>query len=423
MRPAGNRHTAASLALAAGVALGAAAGGIEAAPLVVKAGTLYTMAGEPIADGVVVVEDGRIVAVGPAAGTPTPPGAEVFEAAVVTPGLIDAHCVVGLAGYLNQPHDQDQLERSSPVQPELRAIDAYDARERLVEWVRGFGVTTIHTGHGPGALVSGQTLVAKTRGGTVEQAVVVPVAMIAATLGESAVVEEKGKAPGTRGKLAAILRADLVKAAEYQAKRKRAKPGEPVPRDLRLEALGRVLDRELPLLVTAQRHQDIMTALRLQREFGFRLVLDGAADAHLLVDEIKAAGVPVIVHPTMARAVGETENLSMETAARLADAGIPIALQSGFESYVPKTRVVLFEAAVAAARGLGPERALRTVTIDAARLLGIDDRVGSLEVGKDGDLALYDGDPFEYTSHCERVVIGGEVFPGESTRQYEVEGD
>ena len=416
MRPAAHGRTAVALAVGAAAAVCAAPSGIEAAPLVVKAGTVYTMAGEPIQGGVVVVEDGRIVAVGPAAGTSVPPGAQVLEAAVVTPGLIDAHSVVGLSGYLNQPHDQDQLERSSPVQPELRAIDAYDARERLVAWIRGFGVTTIHTGHGPGALVSGQTLVAKTRGETVEEAVVVPVAMIAATLGESAVVEEKGKAPGTRGKLAAMLRADLVKAGEYAAKRERAKESEPVPRDLRLEALGRVLTGELPLLVTAQRHQDIMTALRLQGEFGFRLVLDGAADAHLLIDEIRAAGVPVIVHPTMGRAVGETENLSMRTAARLADAGIPIALQSGFEDYVPKTRVVLFEAALAAARGLGRVRALAAVTIDAARLLGIDDRIGSLEVGKDGDLALYDGDPFEYASHCERVVIAGEVFPGEQIR-------
>jgi imidazolonepropionase-like amidohydrolase len=167
--------------------------------------------------------------------------------------------------------------------------------------------------------------------------------------------------------------------------------------------------------VTARRHQDIMTALRLQEEFGFRLVLDDAADAHLLVDEIRAAGVPVIVHPTMARAVGERENLSMETAAILADAGIPIALQGGYESYVPKTRVVLFEAAIAAARGLGFERALAAVTIDAARLLGVDDRIGSLEVGKSGDLALYDGDPFEYTTRCEGVVVAGELFPGEQT--------
>jgi imidazolonepropionase-like amidohydrolase len=129
----------------------------------------------------------------------------------------------------------------------------------------------------------------------------------------------------------------------------------------------------------------------------------------LAIDDIKAAGVPVILHPSMARAVEDKENLSFETASKLVAAGIPVALQSGFEAYVPKTRVVLFEAALTAANGLTPEQALATITIDAARILGIADRVGSLEIGKDGDLALYDGDPLEYTTHCVGTVIGGKV--------------
>jgi imidazolonepropionase-like amidohydrolase len=128
-----------------------------------------------------------------------------------------------------------------------------------------------------------------------------------------------------------------------------------------------------------------------------------------LIDQIKEAGVPVLIHPTMARAVGDRENLSFQTASRLVAAGIPVALESGYESYVPKTRVVLWEAALAAANGLSFEQALATITIDAARILGIDGRVGSLQVGKDGDVALYDGDPFEYTSHCIGVVIEGNV--------------
>lgn len=389
----------------------------HAQSLAVRGGIVYTMAGEPITDGVVMVEDGKIVAVGSASEVSVPEGVRLLEAEVVTPGLIDAHTVVGIAGYLNQPHDQDQLERSAPVQPELRAIDAYDAREPLVAWLRGFGVTTIHTGHGPGALISGQTMIAKTRGDTVAEAMVVPAAMVAATLGQGA-VEDGNKAPGTRSKAAAMLRSELIAASEYRDKTARTGSGDggngedasgPPSRDLKLETLVRVLDGELPLLVTVHRHQDIATALRIQEELGFRLVLDGAADAHLVVDEIRAAGVPVIVHPTMTRAVGERENLSMETAATLADAGIPVAIQSGFESYVPKTRVVLFEAGVAAANGLGLEGALATITRNAAEILGIADRVGTLEPGKDADLALFDGDPFEYTTHVTAVVIEGEV--------------
>jgi len=371
------------------------------AQLAVRGDTVYTMAGSAIRDSVVLVRDGRIERVGPASRITIPPGYRTLRAKVVTPGLIDAHTVVGLSGFLNQSHDQDQLERSAAIQPELRAIDAYDPRERLVEFVRGMGVTTIHTGHGPGALISGKTMIAKTRGTSVEQAIVVPEAMVAATLGLEARAEQ-GKSPGTRAKAIAMLRGELIKAREYDAKKEKS-------RDLRLEALLRVLEGEVPLLVTVHRAHDILTAIRLGKEFNLKLVLDGAAEAHQVLDQIKSSGYPVIVHPTMFRAGGETENLSFETPMLLRNAGIQFALQSGFESYVPKTRIVLFEAAMAAAHGLGFENALAAVTIDAARLLGVDKRVGSIEPGKDADLALFDGDPFEYASHCAAVVIDGEV--------------
>jgi len=383
----------------------------DAGVLVVRGRTVHTAVGAPIEDGIVVCRDGKIAAVGPAATVEVPGGAMVLEAAVVTPGLIDAHSVVGLSGRLNQPHDQDQLERSAPVQPELRAVDAYDPREALVAWVRSFGVTTIHTGHAPGAVISGQTLVAKTTGETVDEAVFVPFAMVAATIGEGATQDEEP--PGTRAKAVALLRQELVRAKEYATGRDAG--GEKQPdRDLRLETLAAVLAGERPLLVTAHRAHDIAAALRVREEFGLRMVLDGGAEAYLMLDELRAAGIPVIVHPTMARAGGETKNLGMETPHLLQEAGLLAALQSGYESYVPKTRVVLFEAAIAARYGCTFADALRLVTIDAARILGIDARVGSLEVGKDADLALYDGDPFEYTTHCTGVVIEGEVVSREA---------
>jgi len=384
------------------------ASAVAAGDVAVRGETVYTMAGAPLKDGVVIVRGGRIERVGPAAEVAIPAGMRVLAAKVVTPGLVDAHSVVGLSGYLNQDHDQDQIERSAPVQPELRAVDGYDPDERLVEWVRRFGVTTLHTGHGPGALISGQTMVVKTRGATVEAATVVPAAMVAATLGDSARGAE-GKSPGNRAKMVAMLRGELVAAQEYARKREAPEKDKEPARSLKLDMLVRVLKGELPLLVTAHRARDILSALRVASEFGIKVVLDGAAEAYLVKDEIKRAGVPVIVHPTMYRSYGETENLSFETAAQLRAAGIPVALQSGFEGYVPKTRVLLFEAAVAAANGLGFEGALAASTIDAARILGLGARLGSLEAGKDGDLALYDGDPFEYTTHCVGVVIDGDV--------------
>jgi len=380
--------------------------------LAVRGQVVHTVEGPPITDGVVVVRGGKIAAVGRAADVTVPEGLQVLSAAVVTPGLIDAHSVVGLAGWLNYAHDQEQLELSEPLQPELRAIDAYDPREPLIEHLRGYGVTTIHTGHAPGAVIAGQTLISKTAGDTVDQAVIVPYAMQAAALGTAAERAEGG--PGTRAKVIALLRAELYKAREYGEKRALPDPEEPVERDLRLEALQPVLAREVPLLVTAHRAGDILAALRVAEEFGISLVLDGGAEAYLVKEQLLEAKVPVIVHPTQQRAHEETENLSFETAATLSDAGLLVALQSGYESYVPKTRVVLFEAAVAAANGLGFERALRTITLDAARILRIDARVGSLAPGKDGDLALYDGDPFETTSHCVGVVIDGVVVSTEA---------
>ncbi len=378
------------------------------AQVVIKAKTLHTMNGPAIENGVVVIVDGKITAVG-GPNTPIPAGSKVIKTAVATPGLVDAHSVVGLAGILNSPkEDQDQLERSEPLQPELRAIDAYNPQERLIAWVRSFGVTTIHTGHAPGELLSGLTLIAKTRGNTVADSVIVETAALAGTLAESA-KKDGEKSPGTRGKMMALLRAELIRATEYMAKRQledvTLRPG----RDLRLEAIGRVLNREIPLLLTADRAQDIASALRLASEFKLKLWLDSAAEAYLLIAEIKAAGVPVILHPTMRRATGEHENLSFETAAKLRAAGVKVALQSGFEGYVPKTRVVLFEAALAAANGLTFDQALATITKDAAEILGIANRVGSIAVGKDGDIALFDGDPFEYTTHCTGVIIEGEV--------------
>jgi imidazolonepropionase-like amidohydrolase len=400
-------------------------------------------AGNAVVNGVIVIDaNGKIEAIGSADTTRIPNGYSVVDAEIVTPGLIDARATVGLSGIYNQRHDQDHLDRSGAVQPELRALDAVNVREELIGYLRGFGVTTIHTGNSMGELISGQTLIMKTVGDTAEEAALVETAAVVATLGPRA--NRDSGSPGTRGKQMAILRQELIKAQDYVKKQndflekqkksaasltedakaanessandleaKKESEAAPPDRDLRLETLGRVLKRELPLLVTANKAQDISTALRLAEEFNVRVWLDGAAESYLLIDSIRDAGIPVFLHPSMTRTAGEFENLSFETASKLVAAGIPVVMQSGYEGYVPKTRVVLFEAAITAANGLSFEQALATITSDAARVLGISERVGSLEVGKDADLALFDGDPFEYTTHCTGVVINGVVHDGE----------
>ena len=402
------------LALALATACSTAPAASPVPPLAIRGDVVHTMAGPAIRDGVVLLENGKVRQVGPAAEVAIPPGVRVLRGAVVTPGLIDAHTVVGLTGFLNQGQDQDQLDAGEPMQPELRAIDSYNPRERLLEWIRGYGITTIHTGHAPGALVSGQTMVVKTVGETVEEAALKPVAMVAVTLGDDARPGDDKKSPGTRSKAVAMLRGELVKAREYARKRDIPDAEKRPDRDLRREIFAAVLAGKLPLLVTVNRATDIDAALRVAAEFDLRIVLDSAAEAYLATDRIKAAGVPVIVHPTMRRAgMGETENIGFETAAKLRAAGIPVALQSGYERYVPKTRVALFEAALAAAHGLSTEEALATITIDAATILGVADRVGSLQPGRDADVAVFDGDPFEYTSHCTAVVIDGRIVASE----------
>lgn len=411
---AGLTFDAAAGVTAAGLA---AAAPRQGGTLAVRGDWLHTGSGEPIEDGCVLVEDGRITRVGPFASLSLPAGVKILRAAVVTPGLIDAHATAGLTGMLNIPHDQDMLDPAASVQPELRALDAYNPQDELVAYLRSLGVTTLHTGFAPGPPLSGQTMIVKTTGTTADEAALVPAAAVAVTLSPP---QGFGGAPElftTRAKTVAVLRQDLIRAREYRDKlaaagrdRKATAPD----RDLHLETLVQVLDGKLALLVTAHRVRDIAGALRLQREFGLRLWLDGAAEAHQLLPELKAAGTPVLLHPPMARPTGELANAAFTTAALLSEAGVPFAFTSGYEAYVPKVRVVLFEAAIAAGHGLDRRAALAALTIDAARLLGVEDRVGSLEVGKDGDLALYDGDPFEYTTHCLGTVIEGRVVSSEA---------
>jgi imidazolonepropionase-like amidohydrolase len=376
------------------------------AQVAVKGEIVYTMAGEPIRNGVVLTRGGKIERVGAADRVTIPSNYKVLSAKIVTPGLVDAHTVVGLSGILNYQHDQSQLETSDPMQPELRAVDAYNAREPLVEWVRNLGVTTMHTGHAPGALASGGMIIVKTVGETVNEALV-DTGMVTFTLGES--VSRNFTSPGTRAKAVAMVRAEFLKAQDYVKKKSSKDPEKRPAPDLKLEMLAKVLQGKTKALLTANRVPEIMSALRLQREFGFRMVLDGAAESYMVIDEVKKAGVPVILHAPMIRPFGETVNVSFETAAKLKKAGILFAIQSGYEGYVPKTRVVLFEAALAAANGLAAQDALAAITIDAARIIGIEKRVGSLEAGKDADLVLFDGDPLEYTTRVCGVVIDGVV--------------
>ncbi|HQW92495.1 MAG TPA: amidohydrolase family protein [Ferruginibacter sp.] len=369
----------------------------------IKAEMIYTVSGSPIRNGVVLVKNGKIENIG--TNLSIPAGYTIYETKVLTPGFVDARSLVGISGALNIPTDQDQLEKSGPIQPDLRAIDAYNPEETLVKVIRDYGVTTIHTGHGVGALVSGQTMIAKTKAGTVETVTIKPLSMLAMTIGPS--VSGNFTSPGTKAKQIAMIRTELLKAQAYLKKQSDKDSSKRPAADLKLDALVKLLNGEIKALITANSSVDIMSAIRLAKEFKLKLVLNGAAEAYRLIPEIKNANAEIILHATMARNGGDMVNMNMESASLLTKAGITVSIETGYEGYVPKTRILLFEAAQAMVFGLGFDDALKAITLNPARLLGIADKVGSIEKGKDADLVLFNGDPFEYLSKVCGVMIDG----------------
>jgi len=377
------------------------------AQIAVKGKTIYTVTGETIKNGIILIENGKITKIGSASKINIPNHFKIYEGKVVTPGLVDAHATVGFSGIYNNKDDQMQLDKSSPIQPELRAIDGYNPKEQLIAHLNSKGVTTVHTGHGPGAAISGQTFVAKTHGETVDEVKMDNATMMAMTIGPS--VRRNFKKPGTTAKEIAMLRTELIKAQEYQDKLKSTDVTKHPSRDLKMEALVDLLEGKMKALITVNTSNSIMTAIRLANEFKLKLVIDGGAESYLLIDQIKASKAEVILHPTKARGWDDMKNMSWETAAKLTEAGIPVAIQSGFEAYVPKTRVILYEAATSVANGLSFDDGLKSITINAARIIGQEKRIGSIEKGKDADIVIFDGDPFEYLTHVCTVITNGKI--------------
>jgi imidazolonepropionase-like amidohydrolase len=374
-----------------------------AGKFVILANRAHTVSGGTIEGCVIVVENGKITAVGKKADVPIPTDAKQIFANDVTPGLIDAHSCVGLTGALNIPADQDQDEASDPNQADLRALDGFNPDEPLLEYLRQNGVTVIHAVPGRVNVIGGQTGVFRTAGKTAPQMALKFPAGLLVNLGETPKSTYPSKGPLTRMAVANLVRTAFSQAREGGDDKK--------PRNSKLEALKPFVRGELPVYFSAHRADDILTGLRLAEEFKLKPVLDLATEAYLIADRVAESKAPVVVHPTMQRAGSSMETLNgqVANAAALADRGVNVTIGTGYEGYVPKTRVLRHEAAMAAVNGLGRDRALRAVTLDAAKLLGISDRFGSIEVGKAADLVLYDGDPFEHATHVTFTLIDGQV--------------
>jgi imidazolonepropionase-like amidohydrolase len=375
----------------------------------VLAGRIHTITRGTITDGIVLVENGVIKHVGPRADLALPPNTPVLTAAEVTPGLIDAHSVVGLSGALNfKKADQDQDEISDPNQADLRVLDGFNPNEPLLQFIREQGVTVIQAMPGRANVIAGQTGIFRTAGGTAEKMKLRFPAGILVNLGEEPKATYPGKLPSTRMGTAGIIRTTLAQAVDYASKRATGK--EPPTPNLKLEALESALSKKIPVIFCAHRADDLATALRLADEFNLKPMLGLATEAYMISDKLAQAGVPVLVHPTMQRAATmETFNASMQNAAILAGKKIPLAITTAFEGYVPKTRVLRHEAAMAMVNGLGFDNALKSITLSPARILGIDKTHGAIEPGKVADLVLYDGDPFEHATHVTHTIIDGRI--------------
>jgi imidazolonepropionase-like amidohydrolase len=377
--------------------------------LYVRAGRVHTAAGEPITDGAIVIENGVVKTIGPAAEVKRPPGATTLRAAEVTPGLIDTHTTAGLSGAWNIPADQDQDEASDPNGADLRVLDGFNPTEPLMEFLRANGVTVVHATPGRAAVIAGQSGVFRTDGRTAEGAALKPVAALLVNLGEAPKEAFKEKAPKTRMAVAGLVRKAFADAQAY--KKKLADKNGDAGKNPKLDPLVAALDGAIPVYLAAHRADDILTGLRIADEFGLKPVVTLGTDGYLIADELARRKVPVVVHPSMQRPGGsmETRHTFLGNAAALKAKGVSVTVCTSYEGYVPKQRNLRLEAAVAAANGLGHDGALRAVTIDAAKLLGVADKHGSLEVGKVADVVLYDGDPFEQTTHVTHTLMNGRL--------------
>jgi imidazolonepropionase-like amidohydrolase len=375
----------------------------------IKADRIHLGNGKTLINAVILVNEGKIEKVAAVQDIKLDATTPVVYAKEVTPGLIDCFSTCGVSGAWNIPADQDQDEGGDTNQAEVRVVDGYNVNEGLLDYLSSNGVTIIHSLPGRQNVIAGQSGIFRTRAKTTAEATIRPYAGLVINLGELP-KEGTGKGPATRMGTAQILRSTFVKAQNYATKQAGDAEKRP-PRDLKLEAVAATLDGKVPVIFNANRSDDLLTALRIAEEFKLKPVLSLAAEAFLIRDEIKKHGVPVFVHPTMTRSASSLETLNIMTtnAAMLAAAGIPVAITTGFEGYVPKTRNLRTEAALAAVNGLGVEKAIQSVTLDAAKLLSIDGQYGSIEAGKVADLVLYDGDALENTTHVTRTIMNGRV--------------
>jgi imidazolonepropionase-like amidohydrolase len=383
-------------------------------------GRVVPIEGDPIDGGVVLIDYGRISAVG-GPDHPVPEGATVVLAngAWVLPGFIDAHAHVGVWEEGEGWAGDDVNEMTDPNTAHVRAVDAINPADLGFRDAIGGGVLAVNVNPGSGNPIGGQTVALKCWGRTVDEMVLRQPSGLKSALGENPkrVYGERKKTPQTRLGTAAVIRDAFTQARNYMAKWENAEPGKQPDRDLKMEALAKVLRREIPWRQHSHRADDIATAMRIADEFGYELVIDHGTEAHQLADIIADADIPVVIGPLFtSRVKVELRNRTMASPGRLAAAGVTIAITT--DHPVVPINFLIHQATLAVKEGLDPETALRAVTINPARIAGVADRLGSIEPGKDADLCIWSGDPLDVMSRVELAYIGGsEVYRYDADRQ------
>jgi len=393
-----------------------AEGDLPGTSVAITGGRVVPVEGDPIDGGTVLVIDGRIAAVGGPDLKP-PPGVDVVDAAGrwVLPGLVDAHTHLGAREEGEGWAGHDTNELTGPIQAHVRVLDAINpADEGFRDAIAG-GVLTAGITPGSGNPIGGQTVAVHCWGRTVDDMVLRSPAGMKSALGENPkrVLGERRVNPSSRLGTAAAIRTALVDALGYLEREQDQEQDQPAERerltrsrDLKLEALGRVLRREIPWRQHCHRADDIATALRLAAEFGYDLVIDHGTEGYLIADKIAAAGVPVVTGPLItARSKVELRNRTMANPGLLAAAGVTVAIAT--DHPVVPVHLLIVQAALAVREGLDRDTALRAVTITPARIMRVADRIGSLAPGKDADVVIWSGDPFDVMSRVEAAYIGG----------------
>ncbi|MTK10950.1 MAG: amidohydrolase [Clostridiaceae bacterium] len=379
--------------------------------LLIKNGTVLTISGEPIEKGEVLVKDNKIIKVG--VNLEVPSGCRAYDAkgGYIMPGIIDAHCHIGMLEDCMGFEGDDVNEMREVVGPEYRAIDAINPMDFSFKEAYENGVTTVCTGPGSANVIGGQFAVIKTKGKRIDKMIVKASAAMKVAFGENPkrCHNEKNEVPTTRMTTAAILRDWLFRTKYYmESKENAVKEGKTQNFDMKLEALIPLLKGEITMKAHAHRADDIFTSIRIAKEFNLKLTLDHCTEGHLIADELAEEGYSAIVGPTLGcRPKIELKELTFDTPVVLYNSGVKIALMTD-HPVIPVHYLPLC-AALAVRAGLSEEAALKAITLNPAEILGIGDRVGSLEEGKDADIVVFDKHPFDIQAKSQLVLINGEI--------------